>query len=95
MWPFESSNKTLLKTLLRKVDSIMATQAELTAQVQAATTTLAKIGTETSTLLDRIAELTNVIANGPAVSPELQSAVDALTAQAKVVDDLVPDAPTP
>jgi len=33
-----------------------------------------------------------IIANGPPVTPELQAAVDAVAAQAKVVDDMVPDA---
>ena len=70
----------------------MATQAELTAQVAAVNTQLAKIGTETTSLLIKIDELTEIIANGPPVSPELEAAVTALTAQAKVVDDLVPDA---
>lgn len=72
----------------------MATQAELVVQVKAATDKLTKIGTETSTLLQKITDLTTIITNGP-VTPEMQAAVDALTAQAQVVDDLVPDAPTP
>ncbi len=70
----------------------MATQAELTAQIKANTDKLVKIGTETSTLLQKITDLTDIIANGP-VTPELQAAVDALTAQAQVVDDMVVDAP--
>lgn len=70
----------------------MAMQAELTTQVTAATDKLKKIGTETSSLLTKIDELKAVIAAGGAVTPELQAAVDALTTQALVVDELVPDA---
>lgn len=72
----------------------MATQAELVAQVKSINDKLVKIGTETSTLLTKITDLTTIITNGP-VTPELQAAVDALTTQAQVVDDLVPDAPVP
>lgn len=79
-------------TLLR---SIIVTQAELTAQVQAANDKLTKIGGETRGLLTKIDELTALIASGPPVTPELKAAVDALTAQAQVVDDLVPDVPAP
>lgn len=71
----------------------MATQQEVVKQVEAVTTELKKIGTETRTLLTKVEELQAIIDAGPAVSPELQAAVDALTAQAKVVDDLVADSP--
>lgn len=81
-------------TLTEGVIKIMATQVELTAQIQAATDKLTKIGSETKSLLKKIDDLMAVIANGP-VSPELQAAADALSAQADVVDALVPDAPTP
>jgi septal ring factor EnvC (AmiA/AmiB activator) len=72
------------------LEKIMATQAELTTQVQAIGATLTKIGTETTALLAKIDELNAVIAAGT-VTPELQAAVDAVAAQAHVVDDLVPD----
>lgn len=71
---------------------IMATQAELTAKLGEVNEKLVKIGGETSTLLAKIEELKLVIANGP-VSAELQAAVDAVAAQAGVVDDMVPDVP--
>ena len=74
----------------------MATVAELTKQINDVTTELAKVQTETTTLLTKIDDLNAIIASGNfPVPPELQAAADALTAQAKVVDDLVPDAPTP
>ncbi len=72
----------------------MATQAELTVQLTAINAQLVKVGTETTTLLTLIDELKAVIANAPA-SPELTAAVAAVAAQAKVVDDMVPDPPTP
>ena len=73
----------------------MATQAELATQLNSVKDQLVKIGTETTSLLTKIDELKAVIAAGPAIDPELQTAVDAVVAQAKVVDDLVPDAPAP
>ncbi len=82
-----------LDELIRKVDCIMATQAQLATQLNAVNDQLVKIGTETSSLLTAIDELKAQIANAP-VSAELQAAFDKVAAQAKVVDDLVPDAPT-
>ena len=81
-----------LDELERKVDCIMATQAELTTQLNAVNDQLVKIGTETTALLAAIADLKVQVANAP-VSAELQAAFDKVAAQAKVVDDLVPDAP--
>lgn len=85
-------NETL-GVLTGKVDKMAGTQADLTAEVQAISATLTKIGNETTTLLQKVTDLQNVVANGPPVSASLQAAIDALAAQAKVVDDLVPDAP--
>ncbi len=82
-----------LDQLLAQGEMLMATQAELTAQVNAVTAQLNKLGTETSILITKVNELTEIIANGPPVTAELQAAVDAAIAQAKVVDDLVPDQP--
>lgn len=71
----------------------MATQSELAAQLTTVTAQVTKIGGETRTLLTKIQELTDALANQPGVTPELQAAADALAAQVAVVDDLVPDAP--
>ncbi len=84
----------LLRTVLRQGETIMATQDELIVQINAVNDKMVKIGTETTMLLDKVAELTAILEAGP-VSDELQAAVDAVTAQAQVVDDLVPDAPPP
>lgn len=72
---------------------IMATQAELAAQLNDLGVELGKIGTETQTLLDKIEELGKIIAAGGDVTPELQAAFDAVKSQAQAVDDKVPDAP--
>jgi septal ring factor EnvC (AmiA/AmiB activator) len=86
-WPATQSD-------LAKVErNIMATQAEVTAQLTATQAQVAKIGVETRTLLEKITELQAAIDNQNNVSPELQAAADALAAQVKVVDDLVPDSP--
>lgn len=70
----------------------MTTQAELAVTVAAVQEKLVKIGTETSTLKTQIEELQALIAAGGEASPELVAAVEALVAQAQVVDDLVTDA---
>ena len=68
----------------------MATQAEAAQQLADVNQQLQKIGTETQSLLDKITALEQAAGNAD-VQPELQSAIDAVVAQAKVVDDLVPD----
>ena len=65
---------------------------ELRIQIEALTAQVAKIATETQTLLTRIEELLAIINTGT-VTPELQAAVDALVAQVAIVDELVPDLP--
>jgi hypothetical protein len=75
------------------MDRIMATQAELATELQAVANQLTKIGSETSTLLQKITDLEAIIANGPTASQELIDAVAAVKAQAAIVDNLVPDAP--
>lgn len=93
------------KQLLRELKKIMATQTEIVAQLNAvneklvaATAKITKIGTETDSLLTKILALEEII-NAGTVSPELQAALDAVKAQADViestatgVDDKVPDA---
>ncbi len=76
----------------QKLNTIMATQAQLAQQLTDLGVELGKIGTETSTLLQKITDLEAQIGSSD-VTPELQAAFDAVKAQAQVVDDLVPDAP--
>lgn len=73
----------------------MAGQTELVTSLQTLTTQVAKIGTETAALQKTVADLETALGNQDNVSPELQSAFDALKVQVQTVDDLVPDAPTP
>ena len=71
----------------------MATQAEAAAQLQEANQSLQKIGTEVDTLLQKVADLEAAAQNNAdEVSPALQEAIDAVVAQAKAVDEKVPDA---
>lgn len=95
-WLFEDTDLVLLREINRKVGKIMANQQELADQIKTVTDRLNKIGTETTKLIQKIDELVAAAGNAQ-VTPELQAAVDALAAQAKVVDDLVPDeiAPPP
>ena len=65
------------------------TQDELIAQVKADTEQVVKIGTETRTLLDKIKELLDLLAN-QTLKPEVEAAVSELSAQVAVVDELVP-----
>ena len=81
----------LLTTLNERIESIMATQAEIAAKLNAATDELKKVGGEVKTLLTKIDELQAAVVAAGNVTPELQAAVDAVVEQAKVVDDLVPD----
>ncbi len=68
----------------------MATQQDAAAELANVNQQLQKIGTETQGLLDKITALEQAAGNAD-VTPELQAAIDAVVAQAKVVDDLVPD----
>ncbi len=85
-----ASVKSGVARLKTQGESIVATQAELTASLNAVNAKLTKIGTETAALLAAIVDLRGQLANAP-VSAELQAAVDAVAAHAQAVDDLVPD----
>lgn len=81
----------------KRIYTIMASQAELAADMAAQTAVLVKIAQESAATLDRAAELQAALdaaaAAGGTITPELQSAWDALKAQIGVVDALVPDVP--
>lgn len=83
---------------IRKIHSnqkkIMATQAEIAQQLATLTVQITKIGTETSTTLQKVADLEAALGNQEGVTPELQEAFDALKLSVQNVDDLIPDAPT-
>ena len=84
-----------LSQVLSKLDQIIMTEAELAQKLTETTAQVQKIGTETQTLIDKVAELTELLANGDEVSPEVQAAMDALSAQVGVVDGLVADITPP
>lgn len=80
--------------ILTKLDQIMTTQTEAAIELNAVAEQVTKIGSETSTLLVKIQELTQAIENaGQDITPEVQQALDAVKAQVQIVDDLVPDQP--
>jgi len=73
----------------------METQTELTAQLTEIAVKVEKVGVETRTLLTKIEALQDALENQGNVTPELQAAADALAVQVEIVDNLVPDEPTP
>lgn len=89
----DDESKRLLLTIKNQLNIMAKTQQELTQEVKDLTLKVNKVGTETRKLLTKIEELTDAIANGGPVAPELQAAVDDLKIQVNVVDELVPDAP--
>lgn len=70
----------------------MKTQSEIAANLKTLTGVVQKIGAETSTLKQKVADLQAAVDNQQEASPELVEAVEALQAQLKVVDELVEDA---
>lgn len=80
----------------------MATQAELAADLRAVldqqkktSGEIATVQASVETLKKTITDLEAIIAAGGAVSQELTDAVAAVKAQAQLIDDQIPDAPTP
>jgi len=88
----EKRHKEVINHITKKTLKIMAKQSELAQELAAITAQIAKIGTEVTATLQKVADLEAALANQDAVSPELQAAFDALKTQVTVVDDLIPDA---
>ncbi len=84
--------RAILKTVIETKGIIMATSADLITRINALGVEIAKVGAETDTLIQLIADLRTQIQNGP-VDPAVEAALAAVEAQAKVVDDKVPDVP--
>src|SRR5437879_1364217 len=72
--------------------TIMATQAEIAAQLRTQIDIINKIGVETDKSLQLIKDLQAAVNNQTNATPELIDAANALAAQLKIVDDKVPDA---
>lgn len=95
----------LLVTLNHKVDNLMLTMAELQTTLESATQKIQTIGTEvtkvsaeSTTSLQKIADLTAALANQGNTTPEVDAALAALqdsltklATQVQAVDALVPD----
>lgn len=92
----------ILDRLTQMENRIMATQAELSADLRAVRAKQEKTAQEIADLqtaqnvaIQKIVQLEEVIAAGTAPSQELVDAVAAVKAQAQIVDDLIPDVGTP
>jgi sugar-specific transcriptional regulator TrmB len=90
----EATNR-ILDRIQQLENTIMATQAEIAAQLRAQTDIVNKIGVETDKSLQLIKDLQAAVNNQTNASPELIDATNALAAQLKIVDDKVPDAAPP
>lgn len=89
---FHVASDDAISSINKRLEIIMGTQAELAAQINEVTNTVAKIGVETQSLLTKVTELTDLLAAGGNTTPEVDAAIAALVAQAAVVDELVADA---
>lgn len=92
----------ILDRLTQMENRIMATQAELSADLRAVRAQQEKTAQEIADLqtaqnvaIAKIVELEEVIAAGVTPSQELVDAVAAVKTQAQIVDDLIPDVGTP
>jgi chromosome segregation ATPase len=98
----DTKNKAVLQRIAEMESKIMATSAELAAdlklvlaQQQKTAGEIASVQTSVDALKAQIVDLEGQISVGGTVSQELVDAVAAVKAQAQVVDDLIPDLPTP
>lgn len=83
----------MLKALVAQGVAIMGTQQQLVTDMAAVQQQVAKIGGETATTLQKVADLEAALAAGGPTTPEVDAAMAALKEQVKVVDDMVADAP--
>jgi len=86
----------IFRGALRKLGELIKMKAEEAIQLlNDANTHLTEIGTETDTLLQKVTDLENAATNAD-LPQAVADAITAVSAQAKVVDDKVPDVtPTP
>lgn len=92
----------ILDRLTQMENKIMATQAELSADLRAVRAKQEKTAQEIADLqtaqnvaIQKIVQLEEVIAAGVTPSQELVDAVAAVKSQAQIVDDLIPDVGVP
>jgi len=92
----DDQGSSKLSQLLHKVNQLMATQAELAADLNAVRDQVAKIGGETAATLQKVIDLEAALVAAGNTSPEVDAAVAAVKDQVKVVDDMIADVePTP
>lgn len=98
----DNNIQSVLCRLEQKVDNIMATQAELAADLRAVRAQQEKTGGEIATLQGsvdtlnaKIVSLEALLAAGGVVTQELIDAVAAVKEQAQIVDDQIPDVVPP
>ncbi len=84
--------RSTLRAVHRKLDKIMATQDEIIAEQAKQLEVITKIGNETRKLTQQVGELIDIINKGE-VKPELADKTAEVSAQLKIVDDLVEDIP--
>ncbi len=75
---------------LKEIKHMAKTEADIIAEQQVQLDTIAKIQTETRSLIDKVKELLDMLANG-VVGSDLENKTAEVSAQLKVADDLVPD----
>lgn len=82
-----------LECVLTLLEKLMATQAELAKALNDIGAQVAKIGTESTTTLQKVKDLEAALAAAGNTTPEVDAALAALKAQVQVVDDMVADVP--
>ena len=81
----------LLAFTIFKLKQIEMTQEELVQGLENVTAIVGKVKDEVTTTLAKVTELETALANSGSVSPEVQTAFEALKASVETVDSLVPD----
>lgn len=88
----DTDTARLLQHINDKVNTIMATQAQLAADLQALKDQLDKAKGE---IVAKVQALEDALANAGGTTPEVDAALLALKGAAQSMDDLNPDAPAP
>lgn len=84
--------KTALNSIISKLNTMGQNTDKALADLQEIKTNLSKVSAESTTLLQKITDLETAAANADTPQSVLDAIAD-VKAQAKAVDDLVPDAP--
>jgi methyl-accepting chemotaxis protein len=98
--PFRHITKLLEKILMNQQELAQAL-TDVQTNVAAISAAVDKVGVESQATLQKVSDLEAALNSGGTVSPEVQSAFDAVKAsvasladKVTAVDDLIPDAPT-